>query len=163
MAVTPSDHEPKRPHGAAHAGFSLDPTTDTGLVVAYAIGAKGATPATLAAALKAEIAKLAKGPIPPAELAKVKLQMVTHELEERETPIGKAMALGEAVMYRGDPAYANRDIEELQAVTAADVQRVLRKYVLDGKHVTIEYVQEPKAKAPGKGASKAPAASVVKP
>lgn len=140
---------------AQHAGFSLDPTTDTGLVVAYAIGARGATPASLAAALEAEIAKLARGPIPAAELAKVKLQMLTHELEERETPIGKAMALGEAVMYRGDPAYANRDLEELQAVTAADVQRVLRKYVLDGRQVTIEYVQEAKDKAAGKPARKA--------
>ena len=38
--------------------------------------------------------------------------------------------------------YVNQELEELQAVTAADVQRVLRKYVLDGKQVTIEYVQD---------------------
>ena len=36
------------------------------------------------------------------------------------------------------------------AVTAADVQRVLRKYVLDAKQVTIEYAQEEGAKAKGK-------------
>jgi len=143
---------------AQHTGFSLDPTTDAGIIVAYAIGAKGATPATLAAALKAEIVKLAKGPIPPAELAKVKLQIVTHALEERETPIGKGMAIGDAVVYRGDPSYVNRDLDELQAVTAADVQRVLRRYVLDAKQVTIEYVQERKPKAGNANASKAQAA-----
>lgn len=126
---------------AQHTGFSLDATTDAGIIVAYAIGAKGATPAALAKALRAEIAKLAKGPIPPAELAKVKLQVVTQALEERETPIGKGMAIGEAVIYRGDPAYVNRELDELQAVTAADVQRVLRRYVLDAKQVTIEYEQ----------------------
>ncbi len=132
---------------AQHIGFSLDSTTDAGIIVAYAIGARGATPAALADALRAGIVKLATGPIPPAELAKVKLQMVTQELEERETPIGKGMAIGEAVMYRGDPAYVNRELDELQAVTAADVQRVLRRYVLDGKQVTVEYVQARKAGA----------------
>lgn len=129
---------------AQQAGFSLDPTLDAGLIVAYAIGAKGSAPATLAVALKGEVERLAKGPIAPAELAKVKLQLVTHALEERETPIGKAMALGDAVVYRGDASYANRDLDELAAVTAADVQRVLRRYVLDGKQVTIEYTQEKK-------------------
>jgi len=132
---------------AQYVGFSIDPTTDAGLVVAYAIGANGATPATLAAALDAEIAKLASRPIPAAELAKVKLQLVTQELEERETPIGKGMAIGEAVVYHGDPAFANRDLGELQAVSAADVQRVLRRYVIDAKRVTIEYTQEKQRKA----------------
>lgn len=129
---------------AQHVGFSIDPTTDAGLIVAYAIGANGATPASLAAALDAEIVKLATRPIPPAELAKVKLQLVTQALEERETSIGKGIAIGEAVVYRGDPASVNRDLDELQAVSAADVRRVLRRYVIDAKRVTIEYVQEKK-------------------
>jgi hypothetical protein len=36
------------------------------------------------------------------------------------------------------------------AVTAADVQRALRKFVLDAKQVTIEYVQADDEKAKGK-------------
>ncbi len=132
---------------AQHVGFSIDPTTDAGLIVAYAIGANGATPATLAAALDAEIVKLATRPIPAAELAKVKLQLVTQALEERETPIGKGMAIGEAVVYHGDPAFANRDLDELQAVSPADVQSALRRYVIDAKRVTVEYTQEKKRKA----------------
>ena len=138
---------------AQKAGFGIDPTFDAGLVMAYAIGAKDSTPATLAAALKAEIARLAKGPIPPAELAKVKLQLLTQALEERETPMGKGMAMGEAIAYRGDPAAINRDLDELQVVTAADVQRVLRKYVIDAKQVTIDYTQDPKVKGGAGGKS----------
>ena len=36
------------------------------------------------------------------------------------------------------------------AVNAADVQRVLRKYVLDAKSVTIEYAQDAETKAEAK-------------
>ena len=50
----------------------------------------------------------------------------------------------------GDASYANRELDELMAVTAADVQRALRKYVLDAKQVTIEYVQADGEKAKGK-------------
>jgi zinc protease len=44
--------------------------------------------------------------------------------------------------YQGDPTAVNRDIAELQAVTATDVQRVMRKYFTDTNRVVIYYQQE---------------------
>jgi zinc protease len=132
---------------AQAASFGNDVRVDPGLVIAYAVAAKGVSPDTLVKALKAEIDRLARKPIPASELAKIKTQLLTHALDERQTPLGKGEALGEAITYHGDASYVNRELDELMAVTAADVQRVLRKYVLDAKQVTIEYVQDDGAKA----------------
>ena len=41
-----------------------------------------------------------------------------------------------------DPARVNTDVERLQAVTAADIQRVLRKYFSDTNRVVITYQTE---------------------
>ena len=100
--------------------------------------------------LRAEIDRLAHKPIPAAELAKIKTQLLTHALDARQTPLGKGEALGDAITYHGDAKYVNRELDDLMAVTPADVQRVLRKYVLDAKQVTIEYAQDDDAKAKGK-------------
>jgi zinc protease len=135
---------------AQAASFVNDMRVDPGLLIAYAVAAKGVAPDTLVKALKAEIERLAHKPILASELAKIKTQLLTHALDERQTPLGKGEALGEAVTYHGDASYVNRELDELTAVTAADVQRVLRKYVLDAKQVTIEYVQDDGAKAKGR-------------
>ena len=126
---------------AQEVSFSADLRADPGLLVAYAVAAKGTSPDALLKALRSEIVRLAQKPVPEAELDKVKTQLLTQALDGRQTPMGKADALGEAIVYRGDPAYANRELDELMAVTASDVQRVLRKYVLDAKEVAIEYVE----------------------
>jgi len=88
--------------------------------------------------------------VPAAELAKIKTQLLTQALDARQTPLGKGEALGEAITYHGDVRYANRELDDLMAVTPADVQRVLRKYVLDAKQVTIEYAQDVETKAGAK-------------
>ena len=135
---------------AQKASFGADLNVDPGLLVAYAIAAKGVAPATLAKALRAEIERLARTTVPAAELAKVKLQLLTQALNERQTPLGKGNALGDAIVYRGDARFVNTDLDELMAVTAADVQRVLRKYLIDARQVSIEYAQDGTTGAPGK-------------
>ena len=135
---------------AQKASFGADLNVDPGLLVAYAIAAKGVAPATLAKALRAEIERLARTTVPAAELAKVKLQLLTQALNERQTPLGKGNALGDAIVYRGDARFVNTDLDELMAVTAADVQRVLRKYLIDARQVSIEYAQDATTKAPAK-------------
>lgn len=127
---------------AQSASFDVDLRVDNGLLIASAIAARGATPATLARALRKEVERLAQSPVPAAELAKVKTQLLTHALIERQTPLGKGMALGDAIVSLGDARRVNEELAQLQAVTAADVQRVLRRYVLDAPDVTIEYTQQ---------------------
>jgi zinc protease len=135
---------------AQTVGFSADLNADAGLVTAYAIAANGKSLAGIDKAMQAEIARLATGPIAPAEMDKVRTRLVTSTLNDRQTPLGEGMAIGDAVIMRGDPQGANRDLAELQAVTAADVQRVLKQYVLGHPHATLDYTQD---KAPAGGAA----------
>ena len=48
--------------------------------------------------------------------------------------------LAGAFLALAAPAWAvNKDIEKLQAVTAADVKRVVKKYLIEGKPTLIDY------------------------
>jgi zinc protease len=131
---------------ATQAGFNADLRVGPGLLVAYAIAAGSKSPSDLAAAVLAEVTRLATAPPSAAELAKVKTQLITAAFSSRQTPLGLASAIAEAAVLEGDPARVNTNLEALQRVTAADVQRVLRRYVLDARKVTIEYRQEESAK-----------------
>jgi zinc protease len=117
---------------------------DTGLFTARAIMASGKKTEEGISALREEIAALAAKPVTAAELEKAKNLIITSELRQRETNDGKAGALGEAVTQYHDATYVNRGLGRLQAVTAADVQRVVKKYLIDGKAVVITYTSEAK-------------------
>ena len=126
---------------AQAAGFAAELYADAGLLAAYAIAASGQSLRRLEAALLAQIGALAEGRIAPAELDKVRTQLLTAALLSRQTPQGQADAIGRAVLQHGDAREADRRIARLQAVQAADVQRVLRQHVLRGRRVTLDYLQ----------------------
>jgi len=81
-------------------------------------------------------------PVTKAELEKAINQLVASQLRERETNSGKAFAIGNAVVLMGDARRVNTDIERLQAVSAADIQRVMKKYFTDANRVVITYQAE---------------------
>lgn len=126
---------------AQSAGFEAALYADAGLLIGYAIAAGKTRAEHLAAPLLLEIKRLAEQPIAPRELDKVKTGLLTAALVERETPQGRAHAIGQAVVMQGDASVVNRELGDLQSVSAADVQRVLKRYVLDAKHVSINYMQ----------------------
>lgn len=126
---------------AQAAGFSADLYADAGLLGAFAVAASGRSLAQLEAALLRETTRLAHGPIRAAELDKVRTRLLTAALSERQTPQGQATAIGQAALLRGDARDVDRELARLQAVGAADVQRVLRRW-LAGKRVTLHYTQQ---------------------
>ena len=131
---------------AQSAGFEAQLNADAGLLVAYAIAAGQQSAADMAGPLEREVQRLAEEPITPEELDKVKTQLLTAALVKRQTPLGLGEVLGQAALLRGDAQAANRELEELQAVTVADVQRVLRRDVLRGAKVTLLYETPPAKK-----------------
>ena len=118
------------------------PLEDSGLFIVGAILSEGKKPEDAEKALLAEIKKLQDEPVPAAELEKAKNQLITNQLRERETSNGKALALGEAAVLLGDPARVNTDLTRLQAVTAMDVQRVMKKYFTDANRFVLYYLPE---------------------
>ncbi len=122
---------------------------DLGLFELTAIVAAGKKPADVEAALRAEIKKLQDAPVSAAELEKAKTQIVTSQLRQRETNFGKSQALGRAAVLLGDPNRVNTELDRLQAVTAADVQRVAKKYFTDENRYVFYYLPESARPKPG--------------
>lgn len=126
---------------AQEAAFSADIRVDRGLLYFLAIGSEGKTVDVLEKALLAELKKIQDAPITAKELEKAKNQLITEAIRQRENNDGKAIVIERAVAYQGDPKAVNSDIQKLQAVTAADVQRVMKKYFTDTNRVVIHYTQ----------------------
>lgn len=127
---------------AQSADATPDLREDTGLFYYNVVLASGKKPEEGERALLAEIKKMQDTIVGPAELEKAKNQLVTDELRERETSNGKALALGAAAVLLNDPNRVNTDLIKLQAVTAADVQRVMKKYFTAANRLVIYYLPE---------------------
>jgi len=140
---------------AQEAGLLLDLHHDSGVIAAYAIAAGDIEPPALLPPLLREIDRLANGPLPRAELARIQTQLLTSALRVRQSPEGLGEQIGEAVTRDGNADAVNTDLAKLQAVTAADVQRVLKRYMVGRHKVVLHYQQGPDAS----GAPTAPAAS----
>ena len=130
---------------AQQAAFTTDIRADRGLLYFLAVASEGKTADVLEKSLLAELKLIQDKPVSDAELAKAKNQLVTEAIQSREDNDGKAIVLERAVAYLGDPKAANDEVAHLQAVTVADVQRVMKKYFTDSNRVVIYYGDEKKA------------------
>lgn len=131
---------------ARQASADADLKEDAGLFTLTAIVAAGKKVEDAEKSLLAEVQKLQDTPVSDAELEKAKNQLITSQLRQRETNLGKAQTLGAAAVLRGDPNRVNTELDHLQAVTAADVQRVVKKYLINTNRYVFYYL--PQAKAP---------------
>ncbi len=127
---------------AAEVDATAESREDVSLFLLTAILSEGKKPEDAERSLLAEIKKLQDQPVTSAELEKAKNQLITNQLGQRETSNGKALALGEAAVMLGDPSRVNTDLARLQAVTAADVQRVMKKYFTESNRLVLYFLPE---------------------
>src|SRR5678816_3893586 len=127
---------------AAEVNSSAETREDASLFVLTAVLSEGKKVEDVEKAMEAEIKKLQDEQVSAAELEKAKNQLITNQLRQRETSNGKALALGEAAVLIGDVARVNTDLERLQAVTAADIQRVMKKYFADNNRMVLYYLPQ---------------------
>jgi zinc protease len=127
---------------AQSADATPDLREDASVFYFNVVLASGKKPEDVERALLAEITKIQDAPVSAAELDKAKNQLVTNELRQRETSNGKALALGSSAVLLGDPNRVNTDLARLQAVTAADVQRVMKRYFTPANRLVIYYLPE---------------------
>ncbi len=133
---------------AAQVFSSADLRRQLGMYYIGAIVAPGHTVDQAEDELLAQVGALRDSPVGAEELETAKTQLLTSEIRQRETIDGRANELGAAQVIEGDAAKANTDIADLAKVTAADVQRVARKYLPDNLRVVIRYLPE-SARPPG--------------
>ena len=131
---------------AQDASFDLNDRSEGGLLYFAATASEGKTPDLLEKSLLAELKKVQLTGVTPSELSKAKNQLITDAISSREDNDGRASAIEFAIAYQHDPLAVNTDIQKLQAVTAADVKRVMNKYFKDNNRIVIWYSNEGGAK-----------------
>jgi len=127
---------------AQDVGADADLREDGGLYIVNATVASGKTLDQVRKAIEAELQAIEQKPVTDAELAKAKNQLITGELRRRETNDGKAFAIGYDATVLHDASEINNGLRKLQAVTSADVKRVMDQYIRDQKSLTINYVSK---------------------
>jgi zinc protease len=101
------------------------------LFVLDGVPAAGKSAEVVEAALRAQVARIAKDGVGEAELARVKTQWVASETYKRDSVMAQARELG-SNWVQGLPLDASeRIVARLQAVTPAQVQAVAAKYFGD--------------------------------
>ncbi|MDO5625593.1 MAG: pitrilysin family protein [Pseudomonadota bacterium] len=114
------------------------------------IPAQGKTAAQVEAALRAQVARVAKEGVSEVELARVKTQWVASQVYKRDSVMGQAQELGHW-WVQGLPLDADeRLITRLRSVTAAQVQAVAQRYFGDDQLTVATLVPQPRdpAQAP---------------
>jgi len=127
---------------ATNASFGADQMEEAGTITVQATVAQGKAIPDVEAALNAQLARIRDEPVTAAELAEAKMEIVASALRQRETASGRAFILGRALVDEGDPTAPDANLAAVQAVTAADVQRVARKYLDEQARVSIRYQDE---------------------
>ncbi|ABX34442.1 peptidase M16 domain protein [Delftia acidovorans SPH-1] len=114
-----------------------------GLFMLTGVPATGKTAAEVEAALRAEVAKVAKDGVEPAELERVKTQWMASNVYERDSVMGQAQSLGN-YWIQGMPLDAEDQLlTQLRTITPDDVKRVAAKYFGDDQLTVGTLVPQP--------------------
>jgi zinc protease len=114
---------------AVQAGTPLLIREHPGLLAMFAVYLDPKAAGAIETALLAEIARLGSAGPTPDELRKAKNQLQASLAFGLENAAGVAEQIGSSWVLTGDPARWMNDLARYQAVTAADVQRVVQKYL----------------------------------
>jgi predicted Zn-dependent peptidase len=108
--------------------------------------APGKTVADLEAAIEAEIERIKTGPIEDWEMQKARASAKSSLVGTMASSLGRAIALGDYALFENNPDKINSRADAIAKVTADDVQRVARQYLVKtGRTVVISV---PKASTP---------------
>jgi zinc protease len=99
---------------------------DVGLYYVFAGVKPNASRDSIEAQLFGEIERMAAEPVTAEELARAKTQLEAQFVNGLETIQDRATVVGSAALITGDPRAAAQRLSRLEAVTAADVQRVAK-------------------------------------
>jgi len=117
---------------AVSAGVEYDSTArGPGMFYLHGSPSEGHTVADLEGALRAEIARIQKDGVDESELKRARAQIVASQTYKLDSVFAQAMEIGQFEVTGLSYRDVGRILEKLQAVTAADVQAVAKKYFND--------------------------------
>jgi zinc protease len=107
------------------------PSFDPGLMIFSLRPRSGVEPARAEKALFEELERVCVQPVPDQELRKAKNQLLAEHYRQLKTIAGRANLLGSYELFEGDYRKLYSVEQSVEAVTAADVQRVARQYLTE--------------------------------
>jgi predicted Zn-dependent peptidase len=113
----------------------------------FGVANQGRDVQDVARSIREVVSGLAGAPPSAEELEKAKNTIVSRLVIGRQTMQQKADDVGESASLLGDPQRYNTELPKFQAVTAADVQRVVAEYLAEPKETRL-FIQ-PAAAAAG--------------
>jgi zinc protease len=105
--------------------------TDPGLFYFYALVSPGQKVEVVEEALQKEIKRLQNEPPIEQELQRAKNQVEAARVFEQDSNFRHAMLLGQAESVGAGWRKVDQFLDRIRAVTAKDVQRVARQYLID--------------------------------
>jgi zinc protease len=121
---------------ATSAGTFAYTPPDPGLFLATA-SYEPVDEAKVLSGLVEETAKIRDFPVTEEELERARTNLESDFVYRSQTVQGQSRELGYAIVVHKDPNYADKYIRQLRAITAADVQRVARKYLVPANMTTV--------------------------
>jgi zinc protease len=97
----------------------------------FGVANQGKDVKDVARSIRTVVDGLAAAPPSTQELEKVRNTIVSRLVTGRQTMQEKADSVGEAASLLGDPERYNTELAKYQAVTPADVQRVIKRYLAE--------------------------------
>jgi zinc protease len=134
------DEEPLALSVNGRSGDSIDPT----LLVFTIQPRNGIDPARTEKALYDELERLQTTEVSARELQKAKNQLLTQHYSRLKTIAGRASLLGHYDVILGDYTKAFTIDKDFEAVTAADIQRVAKKYFTEKNRTVATLIPEGK-------------------
>jgi zinc protease len=110
----------------------------------FGVANQGKDVKDVAKSIRTVVDGLAAAPPSADELAKVKSTIVSRIVVGRQTMQEKADDVGSAASLLGDPERYNTELQKYQAVTAGDVQRVVKEYLAEPRETRL-FIQPPAA------------------
>ncbi|MCM5571710.1 insulinase family protein [Burkholderiaceae bacterium FT117] len=104
---------------------------------------EGQDTASLERALRAEIARIADEGVREDELQRIRAQYVAGQIYKRDSVMAQAMEIGGLEVSGYSHRDADRILDKVRAVTAADVQAVARKYFGDDALTVVTLKPQP--------------------
>jgi zinc protease len=115
---------------------------DPGLFECWATARGSHTAADIQPVLDEAFARARTEIIGEEELARAKARLELGSLQQLETVGGKAEQIGFFEVVLGDPAHAFRRVEAFRRVTAGDLRRVARRYLVDSARTVLRVVPD---------------------
>jgi predicted Zn-dependent peptidase len=117
----------------ASAGESRGP----GLFRIGGLAMPGKSIADLEAAIHAEVERVKTGPIEPWEIEKARNSARRGFVGTLGSSLSRAIMLSQLAVFYDDPNLINTRYERLSAITAADVQRVAKQYLIPSNRTVV--------------------------